>query len=226
MTLSSRRLHCYQGIDKGIAGRDMDLLDIEKLQLFFLFAVPGIIALYVRAQFLDGKMPSFADGLFVYVTLSLFYHAVWFVIFPSVYSISLSSATVSQKFQLSGLVFLAPVFIGLLSAANIRSQWIQNALRRYGVSVLHPIGTAWDWKFSNTKENWVTVTLKDGNVWRGVIGANSFMSSSPQERDIFIEKVYTLGDNEEWIERESSVLITHSEVQTIEFWRKATEHGK
>lgn len=203
----------------------MDLLDLEKLQLFFLFAVPGIIALYVRAQFLDGRMPSFADGLFVYVTLSLVYHAIWFLVYPSIYGITLSSATVSQKLKLAGLVFVAPTLLGLLSAANIKNQWIQTVFRRRGVSVLHPIGTAWDWKFSTTNESWVIVRLKNGKSWAGVLGSKSFISSSPQERDILIEQVYTIDDNDKWIERDSSVLITHGEIQSVEFWRKENQNG-
>ena len=202
----------------------MDLLDIEKLQLFFLFAVPGIIAIYVRAQFLDGRMPNFADGIFVYVTLSLVYHSIWFLVYPNVYGFSLSSATVSQKLTWVGLAFLAPTLLGLLSAANIKNQWLQKLLRRRGISILHPVGTAWDWTFSNTKESWVLVVLKDGTVWGGVLGEDSFVSSSPQERDIFLEKVYKIGENDEWIERKSSALITHGEIQSIEFWQKESDH--
>ena len=179
-----------------------------------------MIALYVRAQFLDGRMPNFTDGLFVYVALSLFYHALWFTISPSIYSYSLSSATVCQKLQWVGLIFIAPAALGLLSAINIRNQWIQRLFQKFGMSVIHPVGSAWDWKFSLTPESWVIVKLKDGTTWGGILGSNSFISSSPQERDIFIEKVYRIEDNDDWVERQSSVLITHDQIQSVEFWPK------
>jgi hypothetical protein len=58
-----------------------------------------------------------------------------------------------------------------------------------------------------------------------VLGSKSFISSSPQERDILIEQVYTIDDNDKWIERDSSVLITHGEIQSVEFWRKENQNG-
>ena len=66
---------------------------------------------------------------------------------------------------------------------------------------------------------WVLVTLKDGTRFAGYCGTESCMSSDPTERDIYIESVYDLTDDNVWTPRgENGVLITAGEVQTIEFW--------
>ncbi|MEN9856683.1 MAG: hypothetical protein RL186_1114 [Pseudomonadota bacterium] len=201
----------------------MELLDLEKIQFFFLFSVPGIVALYTRSQFIDGKMPKLSDGISIYVALSLIYHAFWFILLPSLYSYKFLTASLYQKLQWFGIIFVGPAAIGLWSAVNVRYEWTQRLFQKLGMYPIHPVGTAWDWKFSRTPESWVLVKLKDGTIWRGVLGPNSFISSSPQERDIFVEKVYKINENsdsDEWIERDSSVLITHDQVQSIEFWPK------
>lgn len=198
----------------------MEIIDLDKLQLFFLFSVPGMIALYIRAQFLDGKVPSLTDGIGVYVALSLIYHALWFTISPAIYDVELASATGCEKLGWVGVLFLGPAILGVLSGVNIRKQWLRQFLEKFGMSTVHPVASAWDWKFSHISESWALITLKDGTKWSGVLGANSFISSSTQERDIFLEKVYEVDDNDQWHERTSGVLITNDQVQTIEIWPK------
>jgi hypothetical protein len=62
--------------------------------------------------------------------------------------------------------------------------------------------------------------LKDGTKWIGYLGPNSFTSTDAEERDIYIEHVYNLGDDDVWTPRGSSVLIAHGEIQSLEFWPK------
>lgn len=198
----------------------MELLDPEKLQLFFLFTVPGMVALYVRAQFLDGRMPGLGDGITVYVALSLLYHAAWFTASPEIYAVTLSTATTCQKVGWIALLFIGPVILGILSGLNVQKQWLKHVLERIGLKTMHPVASAWDWHFSKVAESWVLVILKDGTKWGGLLGPKSFISSSSSERDIFIEKVYFVHNDGKWEERSSSVLISPGEVQTIEFWPK------
>ena len=64
----------------------------------------------------------------------------------------------------------------------------------------------------------ILVTLKDGIQFAGFCGPESFMSSDPMEHDIYIQRIYDVDDENKWSSRsEKSVLITASEIQTIEF---------
>ena len=70
-----------------------------------------------------------------------------------------------------------------------------------------------------TEQQWVLVTLKDGTRFAGFCGEESFMSSDPGERDIYIQWTYDIDDHNNWSSRgESGVLIAAGEVQTTEFW--------
>ncbi len=61
-------------------------------------------------------------------------------------------------------------------------------------------------------------TLKDETKWYGYMGVNSFMSSDPTERDIFIEHVFEFAqDGQPWTPRNTSVWIGHGEIQSLEF---------
>ncbi|MCY4531320.1 MAG: DUF6338 family protein [Gammaproteobacteria bacterium] len=63
------------------------------------------------------------------------------------------------------------------------------------------------------------VDTQDGTRFAGYCGSESFMSSDPTGRDIYIERIYDLIDDNVWSPRgENGVLITAGEVQTIEFW--------
>ena len=93
-----------------------ELLHIDQLRIFLFFMVPGLVALYVRAQFLSGKMPPIAEGVIAYVTVSLVYHAL---VYPIAWHLYASSEAVS--WFIVGwllLIFVGPVILGLLLGLN------------------------------------------------------------------------------------------------------------
>ena len=109
--------------------------------------------------------------------------------------------------------------VGLLLGKEIQSDLLREFLRCCRLNPVHSIPTAWDWKFSKMGSQCVLVTLKNGTQFAGYCNDDSFMSSDPTERDIYISWLYDLGADKQWLERdESSVLITSGEVSTIEFW--------
>jgi hypothetical protein len=192
----------------------------EKLGLFLAFAVPGIILLYFRSRFLAGRMPSASDGLLAYVTLSLIYHGIAFSVFGNIYdNILTSSARIYYLF----FIFIFPAVIGILLGLSAKKGWLDWPLKILRMGVVHPVDCAWDWHFANCNESWTLVKLKDGTRWAGVLGEKSFISSDPAERDLFLEKVYIIGDDNVWVENSSCVWIAHGEIQTIEMWPKGKD---
>lgn len=190
--------------------------DPEKLQVFLFFVVPGIVALYVRAQFLTGRMPPLADGIVAYVILSLIYHAIILPIYGTVFFRSTFQWKAGAWLL---LLFILPASIGALLGLNIRKGWIKGILKKARISTVHPVNAAWDWRFGDCGHCYVLAVLKDGTTWAGYLGPESFMSSDPRERDIFIQQVYEVEDEtHKWTPRPSSVWIAHGEIQTLEFW--------
>lgn len=82
-----------------------------------------------------------------------------------------------------------------------------------------PARQAWDWKFSRQDEQWVLVTLKNGDTITGFYGKESFSASTPDERDIYIQWIYdTDAKGTSPTPQEKGVYIGAGEISTIEFW--------
>jgi hypothetical protein len=192
------------------------MLAPEQLRLFWFFAMPGIIVLYVRAQFLAGRLPKVAEGIVAYLIVSVAYHALLFPIARPLYGAEVQGWI--GGFVWFAYILVGPAVAGLLLGLNVRRGWLKDLLERFQVHTVHAIEAAWDWRFSDCKDCFVTVVLKDGTHWRGYLGGDSFMSSVPTERDIFIEKVYTIQSDDTWEPRNSGVWISNGEIQSIEFW--------
>ncbi len=201
-----------------------NLSSIETVYLILAFIVPGLIASFVRAQFITGRTPSHTEAALSYLTLSVIYYAL---ALPAVdYAMSVQEPGYRKALTWFALVFAGPAIFGLILGLNAQKELGRKLLKRIGLNPVHVMPTAWDWKFGGMKEAWVLAVLKDGTKFGGFCGAKSFMSSDPKERDLYIEQVYEIDENNVWHARENGVLIAAGEIRTIEFWpyRKENNH--
>jgi len=195
----------------------MELTSNTDIHLALTFIVPGLIAVFVRAQFLTGRRTSHSEAVLSYVTLSAFYYALVIPILDGL--IGPNDQGPSSHLVWFGTVFFGPALLGAVLGLNAQRGYIRRALSWLGLTSVHVMPTAWDWKFSTGPEQWVLVRLKDDTKFAGYCGIGSFMSSEPGERDLYIEKVYDLDDENRWQDcGAKSVLIAAGEVKTIEFF--------
>ena len=194
-----------------------NLMFLDNIYLALLFFVPGLVVLFVRSQFVMGaKIPHSAAWL-PYLAISVIYYALAFPLIEFV--VAIDEPVYGKILAWFSLVFAGPAVLGLVLGINIQENLFRRLLQRCGLNPVHVIPTAWDWKFGNMTEQWVLVTLKDGTRFAGFCGSDSFMSSDPAERDIYIQQVYDVDDNDNWSSSgEKALLITADEVQTVEFW--------
>lgn len=110
--------------------------------------------------------------------------------------------------------------IGVLTGAIRKFDVVDRIFQKFGISKIHPIPTAWDYWFSNQKEEiWVIVTLIGGQKICGKYSYISFASSEPEERDLYLEEIYDVNERDEWTckERTRGILIAKGQIATIEF---------
>src|SRR3546814_16510889 len=84
------------------------------------------------------------------------------------------------------------------------------------------MATGLGWRFSRLAgSNWVLVTMQDGSTVAGLFGGQSFASSDPAERDIYIEQVYDYTADGEWhcARPGNSILVMREEIRFVEFFR-------
>ena len=195
----------------------LDFKSLDNLYLILGFIVPGLIVLFVRSQFITGRNPPHTKVLLSYLTISIIYYALALPLVDLVLSIKVPGY--GEALAWFGLVFVGPTIFGLLLGINIQKGLFWRFLKWCGLNPVHVMPTAWDWKFGGMVEQWVLVTLKDGTRFAGFCGADSFMSSDPAERDIYIQWIYDIDENNKWTSRgNNGVLITTGEIRTIEFW--------
>lgn len=194
-----------------------EVKSIEQLSLVLGFLVPGLVALYVRSQFLTGRMQAQKDGLLAYFALSVVW---WGALLPAVNWAAVKSPGLLERPGVWLLLtFGGPAILGAILGLNASKGWTRGLLGRLGLQLVHVMPTAWDWKFEGMPASWVLVVLKDGTKFAGFCGSDSFISSDPQERDMYIQRIYNLDENERWIDQgDKGLLIRGSEIRTIEFW--------
>ena len=193
-----------------------ELVSEQAVYLVLALIVPGMIATFVRAQFLTGRMASHTDAALTYLALSVVYYAIAFPFLGLVLSSQMTGYWKMAAWF--GLVFVGPFIFGLMLGAFSQLGLGRKFLQKLGLNPVHVMPTAWDWKFSNMPGSWVLVVLKDGTQFAGFCGTRSFMSSDPAERDLYIEKVFDVDEENNWRETDKSVLIGSGEIRTIEFW--------
>ncbi len=178
--------------------------------------VPGMIILFVRSQFVPGRLNTPHPILSYLAVSSVYYALVLLVINPVPY---FQGPDQGNPWVWLLLVFLFPGISGLLLGLNIQGDWTRRFIRGLGLNPVHVIPSAWDWKFGNMEEQWVLVTLKDGTQVAGFCGENSFASSDPAERDIYIQWMYEIDEDGNWFfEEEKGILISAGEIETVKFW--------
>ena len=193
-----------------------DLKSLDNLYLTLGFLVPGLIVLFVRAQFVTGRSPSHSAAILSYLTVSVIYYAL---ALPFVdFVLSIHKPSYGKALAWFTLIFAGPAALGLLLGINVQKNLFFRVLQRFSLNPVHVMPTAWDWKFGGMTNQWVLVTLKDGTHFAGFCGQESFVSSDPTERDIYIQWIYDVDDENKWSPRgENGVLIAADQVQTIEF---------
>ena len=178
--------------------------------------LPGFIALGVRAQFIGGFSPSQSKENFVaYVAFSSVYNSL-------VVRFAKPEWITDSTFWFLVIFIFLPAFFGLLLGINVQRNFSRGVLTRIGIHTTHAFPTAWDWVFSRgVSEQLVLVTLKDGTQFSGLFGLESFASSIPNERDLYIQWLYDIDEEGNWFpvdEDGKGVLISASEISTVEFW--------
>ena len=202
----------------------MSALTLETLALVLICVVPGLIITWVRSQFLDGRIKSNLTTVLSYISVSFIYNVFAYPIIAKQFKSTNHFdflTWIANDFNscIWLLVIIAiPAFIGFLCGLEAQYDCIYKLLRKFGLNIVHPIQTAWNWKFRNFNEHRAIITFTNGDVIGGCFGKRSFISSNPDEKDLYIAKIYNIKDDGTWnLIPRRGILIAAGEVSSIEF---------
>lgn len=169
--------------------------------VFLVLVLPGIVFGVVRAA-VSGFRPhdrDWAPRVLQAILVSVILDAAYLLVLgaPAVSRVADGGATLTAQPRLAatailGLGVLVPAVLAYLGHGEPRWQWVTVLrwlrfplpLRRTAYS---PVPTAWDQAARRLQGRWVRIRLAEGRWVGGWFGVNSFVSTYPEPRDIFIE---------------------------------------
>lgn len=184
-----------------------------------MFLVPGFIIDEIVATLMPMKIYSDAARTLKYIGYSVFNLTVWIWLFYLV-KVNVDNSTVGYWVLLVLCLLLTSLISGVVIGLIRKFELLRKMFVRFNINILHPVPTAWDYKFSKIQvEKWVIITLENDKHIYGKFGYASLASSEKDERDIFLEEIYTLDEEEKWVkkERTDGVWIKASNIKIIEF---------
>ncbi len=187
---------------------------LEAAYYLLALTVPAVVFMYVRIQFTHGRMPKASEAVLHYIAITAIYYslALPFILL----AMETPGTWLTRWLGWLAVAFIVPGAMGLASGWAAQSNFLYNAMRRLGLNLIHSAPTAWEWRVGNCPE-WIVVTLKNGNAYGAYCGKDSFVSTEPGERDIYLERTYDIGPDGKWTERAFGMLICSGELSTIEF---------
>jgi len=180
---------------------------------YLALIVPGVIFILIRSQlrgFRDVDRTVSGRILLAFV-VSVIFDAIYVAILGPLAMKRLESgdaitpdevSTVAWLFIATGIVFPA-ITSWVIHGDGKLLRPLHQAARRLRVrltdSRYEATPTAWDLAATTTEATWVRIRIDDG-VWvGGRFGNDSYFSTYPEPRDIFIEEQYAMGKQGEFL---------------------------
>lgn len=194
--------------------------------VFVLAIVPGFIILFVRSQFVVGRILPYPAGFLGYLTVSTVYWALLFFMCIPIVEGMLGVLVMCGLWwavpipnSVKGLTYVVflPILVGVLVGRVSKYNLVYETLNKFRLNPVHPTPSAWDWTFADFNEQFVLVKLKNGTLFGGFMGKESFVSSDPEERDIYIQEIYEIDKKNRWTSKRHGVFVTNGVISTIEF---------
>lgn len=193
----------------------MGAITYDKILLLTFFFVPGFIYLKSYRLLIAEVKADFSKELyeaigFSFLNTLIFSYPLYYIHNDNF----LEYHPIIYYFATILIVIILPIFFVFVYYFISKTKWFSNFL-------VSPTKTAWDSFFSKRESYYVIVTLKNERKVGGKYGINSFTSTYPNPKEIYIEEMWNLnldGGFDEKIEQTKGILITESEISTIEFF--------
>lgn len=190
----------------------MDIWTTKKLPLFLIFVVPGFVSLKVWNLLVPGERRSFDSSLVDIAAYSALNFAVlaWLI----------TPLLKDELDAVASYLAIAAIFIVFPAIWPIFWKWLRTR-RWVGKHAIHPIARPWDYVFSKREPAWVIVHMNDGAVIGGRYDAASFASSWPAPEQLYLEELWELDANGDFIkviDRSRGAIILGTDIRAIEFF--------
>jgi hypothetical protein len=185
-----------------------DLLEINKLQLLFVAVIPGFVSLKVWGIINASQQVKLTDSFLDAVCYSFLNFAFLFWLIPIANKASLPYSVL----LFIAILLVAPAIWPVLVKRLLSSKWLRGR-------VVNPVPTSWDHFFSRGQPCFLLLHLKDGSLIGGRYCGDSYASSYPEPKDLFISEVWTIDKKGHFLSKIDStagMLINYDVIDFIE----------
>lgn len=194
----------------------MEIFDnYNKLILAILFFIPGFISMKTYEIATLSTSKDFSKSIIEVISFSSLVYAI---AAPVIMILIAQETLPSDNPWILGpfwliLLFLFPAVLSIFWVHARKWKWI----RRY---LPHPIGKAWDYIFSKNEQLYIIATLKSGKKIAGAYSTNSFASSGAHREQIYLEELWELDYNDNFVGaylNTRGILVDAVSIESIEF---------
>lgn len=180
---------------------------------YLALIVPGIVFIMVRSQFRGFRDVDRTVGgrLLLAFVVSVVFDVIYLAVFGAavVERLQTGDPVTPMEVSLAAWMFVATALVIPAIASWViygdgkllrpLHQFAARMKARLTNSRYESTPTAWDLATTSTEATWVRIRIADG-VWvGGKFADNSYFSTYPEPRDIFIEKQYTLTEDGDFV---------------------------
>lgn len=194
------------------------------------FIIPGFIVVGTIERIIPKRKKDYSLKLLDFFIYSFINLILWAII---IYLICINIEWWKEQYFWLWLIIIfitiiSPFLISLFIIYINKEELVRKICKKFKINLIEPEPSAWDYKFSKREAEWVIVTLTDDSIIAGFMGGLSFISSNEDERDIYINEVYTIDDNNNWSIRENTngILIKAEYIKYIEFFKRKDDENE
>jgi Family of unknown function (DUF6338) len=203
----------------------MDILNINAVIFILYFITPGVMATRVHDLIVPSEQRDWGKLSFDFVSYSAINLFFFYLLtlthlldFLPVMNVPLLVSNRVMDFRPVLFVsFLIPITIGFLSGVIPKSVWLHRLL---GGVMLNPEPSPWDFLFSDKKRCYgILFHLKSGSKIGGIYGSESYVSTFPHPKEIYVQSVCNIDENGKLLsirEKSAGMFISMDEVSLIE----------
>lgn len=192
--------------------------------LAIIFIIPGFIVIGVIERIIPKGKKEYNFKLLDFFIYSFINALLWSIPIYSIYNNL--NWWIKNYFLLWIVVIIitiiSPITISLIIICINKYECLRKICEYFKINLIESEPSAWDYKFSNMEAEWIIVTLTDDSTVAGFMGSLSCASSSDNERDLYINEVYEIDENNNWniVENTDGILIKEQNIKYIEFIKR------
>ncbi len=200
---------------------------LNSILYLFIFIFPGLIITMIINRVIPKKEKDYNLELLNFIVYSTINSLVWVI---PIYKFLSNNQNIEEHYILIFItfilyMFLTPLCIALIIIYFNKINLLEKLFEKLKIRFIESDPSAWDFKFSNMESEWVIVTFKDNKTVAGFMGSTSCASSIYSERDIYINEVYIIKENNKWerVHNTAGIYIKQDEIKCIEFFKDRKE---